>query len=187
MIETKVIELDEGDVQRVVNEMQYMGWHVLSTQKIDYATSYVTGGGMSIQLYTWHADRTSYYTVTFQRDTKMENYNDLDDLFKKYVEAQNEFYSIEQSEPSTKKRQAFLGCGIAFLVFGFMMTIEMSIFLGGIGAVFVPFVFLGVLFLCLFGKEKKRIKLFKEKYQQAIKKRNIKIAKIIAIAKEYID
>lgn len=91
--ETKILEVNEEDVSSTINDMAYFGWNVLSSQKIDYTTTYRTGGGNanSGYRYVWHSDRTSYYSITFQRSANLRNYSELNSLYTKYENAKETY------------------------------------------------------------------------------------------------
>ena len=100
MLETKVVEASESNYQDVINDYQLFGWNVLSCQKIDYTTTYTTGGGNAKQgyNYTVHNDRTAYYSITFQRDTEIKNYSELNRLFLKYLQLERSYNSVRGSK-----------------------------------------------------------------------------------------
>ena len=95
MLETQIIEVSENEKGKVIDFYQTFGWHVLQTQKIDYTTTYMTGGGNARDgyRYTVHNDRTAYYSITFQRETKEIN-AEKEKLFKKYTSNRNQIAKI---------------------------------------------------------------------------------------------
>ena len=66
MIETEVVELRCYDVSQFINEMACFGWSLVSTESINQAY------------------RAPGYSVTFQRDTSMKFYKELDLLYREY-------------------------------------------------------------------------------------------------------
>ena len=97
MLETKILEVSEESKNRIIQDYQYFGWHVLSTQKIDYTTTYRTGGGNARDGYhfTVHNDRTAYYSITFQRDSEIKNYDELNRLFADYDSLDSKYQLIK--------------------------------------------------------------------------------------------
>lgn len=130
MIETKILEVQEDERQNVVNDMQWFGWQVLSSQKIDYTTTYKTGGGnaKSGYYYTVHNDRTAYYSITFQRDTSINNYSKINNLYSEYEEANQSAISLLTKMPKKSKIiYVLIGSIVAFAISFFVLLI-ISIF-----------------------------------------------------------
>ena len=113
MLETKIIEVSEESKNRIIQDYQYFGWHVLSTQKIDYTTTYETGGGNARDgyKYTVHNDRTAYYSITFQRDSDIQNYDELNRLFADYDSLDSRYQLIKNYSS-----QKLPGSAIAFII-----------------------------------------------------------------------
>lgn len=131
MVETKIVEVGEESRNRIITDYQCFGWTVLSTQKIDYTTSYTTGGGnaRSGYHYTVHNDRTAYYSITFQREKDIEHHEELDRLFSEY-EALDARYKQLSAAPAQKFPVAaivlFVVGPIVSLVFGIIGLILMA-------------------------------------------------------------
>ena len=126
MLETKIVEVADGDQQRVIDNYQYFGWRVLCSQKIDYRLSYTTGGGDAKKGYKFvvHNERTSYYILTFQRDTKMKGYSELESLFRDYERLESRLNGLIVYK-------LFPVAAIVFLVVGALINIALNI-----GAIF---------------------------------------------------
>ena len=96
MLETKVLEVSSSEVQKTIEELQCFGWHLISNQKVDYTTTYKTGGGNAKDGYRYivHNDRTIYNSLTFQRDTQINNYYEINELFSNYETNCNQIMTL---------------------------------------------------------------------------------------------
>lgn len=163
MIETKILEVQEVGRQIIVNDMQCFGWQVLSTQKIDYTTTYKTGGGNARTgyNYTVHNDRTAYYSITFQRDTSIKNYSKLNNLFVEYERLSTEQAALKFS----KGHVAFIIFLMLFLIGFFsdliinisdLLNYDFDAFLITFLIVCLPWLVLMILFSVIASQSKKR-------------------------------
>lgn len=95
MIETKILDhVEDLKMQETIAAMQCFGWTILNSQKIDYTTVMGSKGGIDAHTSNGvvynsiesknEIKRTVYWSLSFQRDTKIENYELLNDLNKKY-------------------------------------------------------------------------------------------------------
>ena len=130
MLETTIIEVSEDERNKTIQEYQSFGWQVLNSQKVDYTTTYKTGGGNAKQgyYYTVHNDRTSYYSITFQRDSKNVN-KKLRTLFDDYKRNKDEIEEynkkIEEANSAKKTNSLTILFGACFIpiVIGIVMII----------------------------------------------------------------
>ena len=118
MIETKIVEVKETEYERVIREYQCFGWSVTSTQKIDYINSYRTGGGNARRgyFYTIHNDRTAYYSITFQRDTNIKNYSEINMLWDDYLAKEREINALQEKYNEYDKQHRNKGILLAVLI-----------------------------------------------------------------------
>ena len=81
----------------------------------------MTGGGNARDgyRYTVHNDRTAYYSITFQRETKEIN-AEKEKLFKKYTSNRNQIAKISGDLDEINKEKM---SGVAFIIAGILFLI----------------------------------------------------------------
>lgn len=126
MKESKTIKARPNEVNSLINENENFGWELLSNQRVHYseprASSSIMNGVYIHENYT-----DDYSFLTFQRNTKMQNYIEIVDLEKQYYDLEWQLSNIhipsmpiKSNAPIKRKRKANAAYffGVLFLVSG---------------------------------------------------------------------
>lgn len=81
--ETKSMSVIPSDEQRTINEMQAFGWELGSSQEIATKDSHLERKGNTLYSVT---ESENYVKLIFFRETSIPYYNELNDLYKQYLE-----------------------------------------------------------------------------------------------------
>ena len=86
MIETETIMTSPLDVQSTINQYENFGWELKSSQIVSHSEP-ISSSSIIDGLYVYNNYTDEYFSLTFQRDTKMENYLEL-------VKLENQFNNL---------------------------------------------------------------------------------------------
>lgn len=131
MKESKTIKARPNEVDSVINENENFGWELLSNQRVHSSEPMASTSIMNgVYIHENYTDDYSY--LTFQRNTKMQNYIEIVDLEKQYYDLQWQLSNIHLPLMPTKsnapikikrKANAAYFFGVLFLVSGIYFPI----------------------------------------------------------------
>ncbi len=121
--ETKSLSVIPSDEQRTIDEMQAFGWELVSSQEIATKDSHLERHGDTLYSVT---ESENYVKLFFSRDTSIENYAELDVLYRQYLEYPN----VGRPGGRIKKLLAFILCitiwpaGIIYIIWGLVKGVQ---------------------------------------------------------------
>lgn len=163
MIEYKEIRIIDSDTSGLINNMTAFGWKLINNNTIGHTDHIVSGGGAL----GWEAHSDIHHSesvLTFQRETEMPHYDELNELYLQYDECINSYlpYPVK---PIKKTKNVFLWIGLIlsglyalFFFVEFLILIkDKSAWLDLLG--FLAFGGLSYLFIFLVIKGKRKYKI----------------------------
>lgn len=94
--ETTVIEVSKDTEQKTIHRYQCFGWKLQNNQEVNVTS--ISGGGSSYHgtgsSYV-RSTTTTYVKLTFERNTGINNYAKLDELYKNFKNIQDEYRKAE--------------------------------------------------------------------------------------------
>lgn len=182
-----------NEVDSLINENENFGWELLSNQRVHYSEPMASSSIMNgVYIHENYTDDYSF--LTFQRNTKMQNYIEIVDLEKQYYDLKWQLSNIhipsmpiKSNAPIKRKRKANAAYffGVLFLVSGIYSPFAAFV-LGqvdmpawGIILFTIAYVFIGVAFYCMafhlagpMNRKKKRLKKNMRSKKQPSKRKN---------------
>lgn len=195
MIERKIIKSDMQSVNDVINEWQAFGWTVESTSSNEYVDTYndintvktITGKVKGYEL-VQHKNYVNNVTITFARDSAMENINQLRQLENDYINTEHKYLNTLDCIERQKKERFYISSLfivayiVSVMICFFMPTMDLVdsstllVILAFIGIIIIT----PVIFYCL--HKNKNIKKLKDASDTLAKQGKT----ILSIARSYL-